>query len=239
MRVATYNVHRGRGPFGRFGPERIVAVIAEIRPDLIALQEAQHWLRPGRAMLDEAVLAREAGLHVLPVTGRDGEQGWRSSVVLVRPGAALLRPAIGLRLGGWEPRGAVLAELDLGSGPFRLVATHLSLGGVRRRQQAAAILAATGEGGMPTLLLGDLNEWRIGEGALSVLAPRFGTPPPAPSFPGFRPSLSLDRIMADRPGLVRDLAVHDTPLARRASDHLPLTARIVLPAASCRSREGA
>jgi endonuclease/exonuclease/phosphatase family metal-dependent hydrolase len=81
---------------------------------------------------------------------------------------------------------------------------------------------------MPTLLLGDLNEWRSDGAALAALAPRFGVPSAVPTFPSFRPLLALDRIMADRPGLVRNLAAHDTPAARRASDHLPLTARFAM-----------
>lgn len=229
MLVATYNVHRGRGTAGRFRPERIQAVIAEIGPDLIALQEAQHYVRRGRPMLDAAALARDCGLQPLPVAERPDHQGWRSNVVLLRPGAVLLRPAQGLRLGGLEPRGAVLAELDLGWGPFRLLAAHLSLGPRTRCRQAEVLLAAMAGGAgraLPTLLLGDLNEWRPGASALGVLAPAFGAPPPARSFPAFRPRLSLDRILGDRPGLVPAVEVHDTPLARRASDHLPLKARV-------------
>jgi endonuclease/exonuclease/phosphatase family metal-dependent hydrolase len=240
MLVATWNVHGCRGTAGWFRPGRTAAVLAEIRPDLIALQEAQHWLAPARGMLDAAAIERELGLVPLAVTARPGEQGWRGNVLLVRREAWVLRPPVGLRIGGAQPRGAVMAELDLGAGPFRVVATHLSLGPGQRRLQAAAILAAIAEGAgvaLPTLLLGDFNEARDDGSALGVLAPRFGTPPPAPTFPAFRPRLSLDRIMADRPGLLQGLAVHDTPLARRASDHLPLVARIatekLAPPASC------
>ncbi|HEY8614375.1 MAG TPA: endonuclease/exonuclease/phosphatase family protein [Roseomonas sp.] len=229
MLVATYNVHRGRGPAGSFRPERIARVIAEIGPDLIALQEAQHYLRPGKPMFDADWLEREAGLRLLPVTDRAGEQGWRSNLVLLRRHAAILRPPVALRIGGMEPRGAILAELDLGWGPFRLLATHFSLGASRRRRQAEALLAAmaTGQGAsLPTLLMGDFNEWRPGASALGLLEPFFGIPPAAPTFPAFRPFLSLDRIMSHPTGLVPAVEVHDTPLARRASDHLPLKAPI-------------
>jgi endonuclease/exonuclease/phosphatase family metal-dependent hydrolase len=229
MLVATWNVHGCRGTAGWFRPRRTAAVLAEIRPDLIALQEAQHWLLPSRGMLDAAALERELGLVPLAVEARPGEQGWCSNVLLVRREAQTLRAPVGLRLGGMQPRGAVMVELDLGAGPLRVIATHLSLGAKGRRRQAAEILDAMEQGAgpaMPTLLLGDLNEWRADCSALAVLAPRFGTPPPAPTFPAFRPRLSLDRIMTDRPGLLHGLAVHDTPLARRASDHLPLVARV-------------
>ncbi|CAA9218718.1 MAG: Metal-dependent hydrolase [uncultured Acetobacteraceae bacterium] len=233
MLVATYNVHRGRGLAGPFRPDRIARVIAEIRPDLIALQEAQHYLRPGVGMLDAEAIERDLDLCLLrlpAVADRPGNhQGWRGNLVLVRRGAEILRAPIGLRLGGLEPRGAVLAELDLGWGPFRLIAAHLSLGADRRRLQAEALLDAmgTGAGGrMPTLLLGDFNEWRTRASALGVLGRVFGEPPRAPTFPSFHPFLSLDRIMGHPRGLVPEVAVHDTPLARGASDHLPLKARL-------------
>lgn len=242
MRVATYNAHRGLGAAAtgtRFRPGPVLEVVAEIDPDLIALQEAQHWLRPARPMLDPGIVAGTLGLRPLAVLEAPGHQGWRGNVVLARPAARVLAGPFGLRLGGLEPRGAVLAVLDLGAGPFRLLATHLSLGRFRRARQAAALLRAMEAGpgrALPTLLLGDLNEWGSG-GALGVLAPVFGAPPSAPTFPSGRPRLSFDRILGDPPGLVPAVAVHDTPLARRASDHLPLTARVdiaVLAAAAGR-----
>lgn len=223
LRVATYNIHRGRGAAGPFRPERIARVIAEIAPDLIALQEAEHYFSRRTAMLDAEALARELGLHLLQPAAQ--QQGWRSNLVLARADALLHGEPIGLKLGGWEPRGALVAELDFGGGRFRLIATHLSLGGGRRRLQAEALLAAARAGEpVPMLLLGDLNEWRAQGPALRVLAPVFGAPPPAPTFPSFRPMLSLDRILAYPQGRLHGLAVHDTPLARDASDHLPLTA---------------
>ncbi|WP_159348884.1 endonuclease/exonuclease/phosphatase family protein [Roseomonas harenae] len=229
MLVATYNIHRGRGPAGLFRPDRIARVIAETGADLIALQEAQHYLRPGKDMLDAGLIEREAGLRLLPLSERPGEQGWRSNLVLLRRDARVLRPAVGLRIAGLEPRGAILAELDLGWGPFRLLATHLSLGAARRRAQAAVLLEAmqTGQGArLPTLLLGDLNEWRPHGSALAVLEPVFGRAQAVPSFPAFQPFLCLDRILGHPRGLVRSVEAHDTPLARRASDHLPLKAQI-------------
>ncbi|SDD70258.1 endonuclease/exonuclease/phosphatase family protein [Belnapia rosea] len=234
MLVATYNIHRGRAPGGlRDSRTLIQGVVAEIAPDLIALQEAQPYFRRGTPMLDAAALARDLDLCPLPIAERPGHQGWRSNVVLIRRGTRLLSPPRPLRLGGMEPRGAVLAELDAGWGPFRLIATHLSLGGERRRLQARALLAAIEAGpAMPTLLLGDLNEWRPGASALGVLAPFFGTPPAAPTFPAFHPVASLDRILAHPRALVPRVEVHDTPLARRASDHLPLVARLDLSALS-------
>jgi endonuclease/exonuclease/phosphatase family metal-dependent hydrolase len=228
VRVATWNIHGTRGVAGWPRPDRILQVLAEFRPDVVALQEAQSWLRPGSCMLDEAALAAELDLRPLRVA--PGEQGYRGNLLLVRRDAEVLQGPEGLRLGGAQPRGAILAEIDLGTGPFRLIGTHLSLGPERRREQAKRLLAAAlRQPGLPTLVIGDLNERRVDGAALAVLAPVFGVPPPAPTFPALRPRLSLDRILGHPADLIADLAVHDTQMARRASDHLPLLARITLP----------
>lgn len=83
---------------------------------------------------------------------------------------------------------------------------------------------------MPTILLGDLNEWRLGDrSSLNMFQSAFGPLPPAvPSFPAGLPMLALDRIMANRRGIITAVEAHDTPLARIASDHLPVKAVVDL-----------
>jgi endonuclease/exonuclease/phosphatase family metal-dependent hydrolase len=84
---------------------------------------------------------------------------------------------------------------------------------------------------MPTVLLGDLNEWRRRHrSSLDVLEPTFGVPHPVLSFPSRRPIFALDRIFGWPAGLITELAVHNSPLARMASDHLPMTALMRLAA---------
>lgn len=233
LRVASWNLHKCVGTDGVFDPARSIAVIAELNADLMALQEADKRFGRRTGLLDLARLEREAGLVPLRVSELPDGHGWHGNALLVRPGtAARIRR---LRLPGAEPRGAVVAEIDLPSGPLRVVAAHLGLLLHSRNRQASAILQALAEGApMPTLLLGDLNEWRPGaRSSLRSLEPFFGPTPPAPaSFPARLPVLALDRILGWPQGLVTDVAAHDTPLARVASDHLPLTARL-------RLREGA
>ena len=53
---------------------------------------------------------------------------------------------------------------------------------------------------------------------------------PSPrSFPVLRPLLALDRIWVHPPGALRAVAAHRSPLARRASDHLPVVAELEAP----------
>lgn len=234
MKVASYNIHKCRGTDRRVRPDRTVAVLAEIGADLVALQEVDRRFGQRTGLLDPAAILRETGMHLLVQSDVVDGHGWHGNALLVR-GEPLAYRRFRLKLPGIEPRGAVVAELDLGEGRFRVIAAHLGLLRRSRIDQASTLLHAFLElAPMPTILLGDFNEWRRDRrSALNVLEPHFGSAMHLPSFPSRRPILALDRILAWPGGLVSDLAVHDTPLARKASDHLPLTARIDI--ARCRT----
>lgn len=228
MLVASYNVHKCRGADGKFRPDRVAAVISEIGADLIALQEVDRRFGRRTGLLDAHQLERRTGLRLLVQSDLADGHGWHGNALLVR-GEPRLYQRRRLHLPGLEPRGAVVAEIDLGGGPLRIIAAHLGLLGGCRVRQATTILATLAEAPpMPTVLLGDLNEWRDRGSALGVLEPLFGRAPRRPSYPARFPLLSLDRILGWPTGLVDDVEVHDTPLARQASDHLPLTARLDL-----------
>jgi endonuclease/exonuclease/phosphatase family metal-dependent hydrolase len=229
--VGSWNLHKCVGTDGRFDPHRSVAVIAELGADIIALQEADRRFGKRTGLLDPKLLEKHAGLVPLPISDLQDGLGWHGNAILARPGTrARLRR---LALPGAEPRGAVVADLDLRHGPLRVVAAHFGLLPRCRRRQSTAILAALAEAEpMPTVLCGDLNEWKPGErSSLHGLSELFGpvTAGP-PSFPARLPMLPLDRILAWPKPLVSDVEVHDSTLARIASDHLPLTARLHLAA---------
>jgi len=217
VKVASYNIHKCRGTDRRVRPDRIVSVLAEIGADLVALQEVDRRFGQRTGLLDPAAILRETGLHLLVQSDVADGHGWHGNALLVR-GEPLSYRRFRLKLPGVEPRGAVVAELDLGEGRFRVIAAHLGLLRRSRIDQATMLLHAFLElTPMPTILLGDFNEWRRGR--------RSALEHP-PSFPSRRPMLPLDRILAWPEGLISELCVHDTPLARKASDHLPLTARV-------------
>ncbi|NKC30532.1 EEP domain-containing protein [Roseomonas sp. BU-1] len=230
MRVASYNVHKCVGTDRRFDPARIAAVIGELGADLVAVQEADRRFGRRTGLLDVAALERDTGLVPLPVSDLPDGHGWHGNALLVRPGTpARIRR---LALPGAEPRGALVAELDLPAGRLRVVAAHLGLLRSSRTAQAIAILRALAEDRhpVPTLLLGDLNEWRPGaRSSLRAFEPLFGRAGPGtPSFPARMPVLALDRILGWPRGLVHGVRAHESGLARVASDHLPLTAFVRL-----------
>lgn len=228
IRVASYNVHKCVGLDRRFDPARIAGVIAELEADIVAVQEADRRFGRRTGLLDTAAL-RDCGLSLLPVSRLPDGHGWHGNALLVRRGTPVRLQR--LALPGAEPRGAVIAELELAAGPLRVVAAHFGLLKRCRMRQAAAILESIGQGeSMPTVMMGDLNEWRPGRrSSLRPLESLFGSLGFGPaSFPSRLPVFALDRILGWPRGVVRDVQVHDTPLARVASDHLPLKARLIL-----------
>ena len=149
--------------------------------------------------------------------------------MLVREGA--VRRLRQIALPGLEPRGALVGDLDLAMGPVRVVAAHLGLLRHSRLLQVETLLAHAGDDAdRPVVLMGDMNEWRRQRrSALSRFAPGFGPiGRGVPSFPSYFPVLALDRVLAQPQELVERIEAHDTPLARLASDHLPVKALIRL-----------
>ena len=237
--IASYNVHKCIGVDRRFDPERTASVIAEIDADVIAIQEADKRFGERSGLLKLDMLERDCGLVPVPITALSSTgHGWHGNMIMIRKGA--VGGVRQLKLPGVEPRGALVVTLDLPTGKLRLVAAHFGLLKRSREQQAMAILASLAEDeAVPTLLVGDLNEWRVGRGSsLARLHPTFDPASGAvPSFPSRFPVLALDRALGHPHDLVTSVEVHDSPLARIASDHLPIKAHIDLKVVSERSAE--
>jgi endonuclease/exonuclease/phosphatase family metal-dependent hydrolase len=237
--ISSYNVHKCVGIDKKFDPDRVAHVIGEIGADIIAIQEADKRFGERTGLLDLVRLHRENSLVPVPVTSLYPKgHGWHGNLLLFREG--VVRRVQQLGLPGLEPRGALVVDIDLEAGPLRIIAAHLGLLRHSRQQQSEAIRnAVNADPGRPTLLLGDLNEWRVGKGSsLHFLRPVFDPAKNAvPSFPSRFPVLALDRVLGHPHSLVTAIEVHDTPLARVASDHLPIKAHIDLKSAMAETEE--
>jgi endonuclease/exonuclease/phosphatase family metal-dependent hydrolase len=76
--------------------------------------------------------------------------------------------------------------------------------------------------------MGDINEWFLWGRPLRWMHKHFQETPAPATFPARYPVFALDRLWVKPRTLLREIAVHATPLAREASDHLPLTAELDL-----------
>ena len=235
--VSSYNIHKAVGTDMRRDPERTVQVIAELGADIVALQEVDRRFGDRRGVLDPLVLRRETGLQPVTLTDRLGTkaQGWHGNLLLLR--GAEVEDARAITLPGLEPRGAIVADIRLHGQPLRIIAAHLGLLHQSRLLQARFLSKEIeGGDGRPTLVMGDFNEWRLGAGC-SLMPLRRGlravksSARTIASFPAQMPMLPLDRIIGCRQAELSDLQVHDSALARKASDHLPIRAGLRLPQA--------
>ena len=121
-----------------------------------------------------------------------------------------------------------MAELLINDQPIRIIGMHLDLSGLWRRRQMRAILdsIAARRQKMPTVLMGDTNEWRTESGCLREIEPEFLVAPTGLSFHARRPVAALDRIIVHKDLNIEAAGVHMSHNARRASDHLPIWARL-------------
>ena len=229
LTVASYNIHKGVGSDGRLAPMRILDVLDEIDADVALLQEADTRFGIRTSVLPAVALAargwQAAALDTSPPNPR--AIGWHGNAVLVRRTAQLTHAAA-IHLPALEPRGAVLADVSAVGHTLRLVGAHLDITGLWRARQTRAIIDAVARapGNPPELLMGDFNEWRAGGGAIAELARHWRELVLGPSFPARLPLGRLDRVFAHPALKIAEAQVHGSPLARAASDHLPVWVRL-------------
>ncbi len=224
IKVVSYNMHKGIGLDRRRDPRRILDVLHEIAGDVIALQEADLRFGAKTRVIPHHMLDDHSPWQAVPIAHDGGNMGWHGNALLLRKDCTVEATAA-LHLPALEPRGAIRADLVVHSAPIRVVGMHLDLSGLWRRRQARAILAHVEScaAPLPTVLMGDLNEWTRQAGCLRDFGREFISVPTGPSFHARRPIGRLDRIFT-RGFRVIDCGVHDSATARRASDHLPIWA---------------
>jgi len=225
--IASYNIHKCAGLDGRVDLDRIAGVLQEIDADLVGLQEV---FRP--QALD---LADRLGVQMAMGTTRERDGLPYGNAVLTRLAIRSSR-TFDLSRPAREPRGGIRLDLRMTDGGLlHVFNVHFGLK-IRERAEQVRMLVRehilhdelTG----PRVVLGDLNEWFWFRGPVGRALRRElhghrirrTHPAPLPLFP-------LDRIYWDRNLAAEGFRVHRSRLARVASDHLPVVARLRLASA--------
>jgi endonuclease/exonuclease/phosphatase family metal-dependent hydrolase len=234
-RIVTYNVHRCVGNDRRLDVGRVAEVLAELRPDIVALQE----LDVGRARtggVDQAhEIARRLDMACHFNAALTVEEERYGDAILTCYPERLIQaaplPGYG-RLPQLEPRGAIWVEVEIDGKPVQIINTHLGL--VPREQQIQARYLA-GPAWLehprckgPAILLGDFNATGASvvyrtltahlRAARTLARRRTGNM----TFPSQLPVLRIDHLFVSRDIQVKDVFAPLEPMTRLASDHLPL-----------------
>jgi endonuclease/exonuclease/phosphatase family metal-dependent hydrolase len=237
VRVMSWNIHHGRGIDDRLDLDRIADEVAASGADIVGLQEVdRHW--GGRSEFADQAAELGHRLHMNVVFGANLDlaplqpgqpRRQYGTAILSDPPIQHWHNTLLPRTGNREQRGLLEALVTVRGRPLRFFTTHLQYDSQQERiAQVAAVRRVIGVPEESVVLTGDLNA-------------RPGTP-------------EIDAITEDlvdawveagvgdgstlRGGDARlDYVLHSTDVVARAaavlstdaSDHLPVTADLVLP----------
>lgn len=237
LRVMTYNIHHGRGTDGRYDLERIGAVIAAQKPDIVALQEIEQFRVRTRGHNQPEELARQLGMHyafarVIEHRAEPHHGAAYGNAILSRfPILAQEHFNISYK-GAREPRGCLHATLDVEGIPIHVFCVHLGLRHSERHYQMERLLSQEvvnnqkfGNG--PKILLGDFNNWWPVKSS-RLVEPHFKNAFVVTGRKRLRTFgkpfdlLSLDYIFASPDLRLATCEVIRDQLSKIASDHRPL-----------------
>ncbi len=233
----TWNVHGLRGRDGRRLPARIAEVIRGCAPDVAGLQEVGAPAEPGGPERAADVLAALTGMQLAfgPTLAPRRAYAFGNAVLSRTPIEAIR--TYDLSVPGREPRSCIRADVALLGARVHVFSAHLGLHWRERRRQAAQLLSADilrdAALAHPLVLMGDFNSlgrrsavprWLRRELTDCALAAGEA----GPTFPARLPLLRLDHVYASSAFTVRGAHVLRSPLARIASDHLPVVVELEL-----------
>ena len=233
-RILTYNVHRCVGMDGQLDVERIAKVIAQLRPDIVALQE----LDVGRARtgnVDQAhAIAEHLGMRFHFNAALQVEEESYGDAILTALPLRLVQagPLPGSNaVKGLEPRGALWVKIEVGGTELDVVNTHLGLVPHEQRAQADALVSERWMGHLdctdPAILLGDFNATSR-HGAYRRVADRLRDAQKQlrrrslKTFPSRLPMIRIDHVFISRSIVVTGVHAPRNALVKAASDHVPL-----------------
>jgi endonuclease/exonuclease/phosphatase family metal-dependent hydrolase len=234
IRIMTYNVHGCRGRDRQWLPQRIADVIAAAEPDIVALQE----LDVGRARsggIDQAeIIAAALGMRAEFFPAMKVMEELYGDAILTACPSRLVKagPLPGVpQLRAFEPRGALWAAITVAGHEIQVINTHLGLLARERHKQVDCLLSADWLGHPdcrdPVLLVGDFNTQPRSPSYRKLTkrlkdAHRSRNRHYQATFPARFPTLRIDYAFVG-PGIhIETVETIRTPLARIASDHLPL-----------------
>jgi endonuclease/exonuclease/phosphatase family metal-dependent hydrolase len=234
----TYNVRSCRGQGNRYSSSLIARIVSRLTPDVVALQEVDDRLSRSGFRDQARSIAGHLGMrHCFHPSLSEGGGGYGNAVLsrlpmeVVKAGQLMQKPGRKVR----ERRGALWVRIGTAA-PLQLINTHLSLNRSERLLQARELVGprwlGSAECAPPVVLCGDFNASTrspvcrvIGERLKDARQGR-----PGATWPSGHPFRRIDHIFISPDVTVEESMVPRGGEVRRASDHLPVLARVKLSA---------
>jgi endonuclease/exonuclease/phosphatase family metal-dependent hydrolase len=228
LRVATYNIRKGKGHSGRLqvGMDSIGGALAGEDADVVLCQEVFHCARTGASQSER--LGDALGLSPYYGANKHRTVGHHGNATFTRLEVEHAQNH-DISTNPIERRGVLHTRVAWRGTTLHVFNVHLGLGGRQRFTQLARIAelfernCAPRE---PVLFAGDFNDWT---GRLHAAVTELGFESALgdlrtmPTWHARRPVLSLDRIYTKNLQTVRGRRLEGSPWSE-LSDHLPLIA---------------
>jgi endonuclease/exonuclease/phosphatase family metal-dependent hydrolase len=229
IRIVSYNTHGCVGLDKKHAPDRVAAVIRDIRPHIVGLQEVDTHSIEDYSLDQLEYLAKTTRMEGIAGPTMQRRVGHYGNALLTRFPVLAVRKH-DLSVPGREPRGAIDVDLDIGGGAkLRVLVTHFGLLASERRTQVQSLMPLFREDPtQPLVLLGDFNEWSVKGSVLRQLDNLLGASAAVPSYPSWLPIFALDRIWVRPREAVVSCSAFLSLGSRIASDHLPVVATVRL-----------
>ncbi len=233
LRIVTYNVHSCIGLDGRLSPRRIVRVLAELAPDVIALQELDVCRQRTGCVDQAAAIAEALQMELLFYPSLEVTEERYGNAILSRLKMDLVKAErFSVLSARHEPRGALWVKIDAGDQTYDVITTHLGLTRAERDEQIGRLLGSEWLGhpecGSHAILCGDLNAsprsavyGRVRH-VLQDAQIAGGRRRPNRTWCSSLPLTCLDYVFVSQSIEVVEARVVNSGLARVASDHLPV-----------------
>ncbi len=226
LRVASYNIRKSVGRDFKRDPMRVLKVMENLNADIIALQEVDRRFGSKESSISRQMFVDHSRFGLVEFSVRPQSVGWHGNAILLGKDIDIL-DRNKLTLPGLEPRGAIVVDLAKDSTALRVIGLHLGLFKRDRKKQLAEITGFLESlTPLPTVIMGDFNEWSRRERNLGALQQGFSVHSPGHSFPSSKPMAKLDKIAISPELLMTDKGVHHCKDSKMASDHLPVWADI-------------
>jgi endonuclease/exonuclease/phosphatase family metal-dependent hydrolase len=231
LRAATFNIRHGSRDDGTVDHHALIESCRALRADVLGMQEVDRGRRRSRFRDQSKLVARAVGCRsAYGSVLRRGAVGHYGNALVARGHLHDLQYAQLPRPTERQPRGAILATVDIDGRMLSVAVTHLQHHPAHLRHlpaeaptQLRALLSEFDTWPTPKILLGDLNLGPVNATPM-LTAAGYEVAPNAPTFPSQEPRITLDYVAVKGADIVEAEVV-----AASVSDHRAVVVTLRFP----------